>query len=164
MKYPKITKENFEEMINKIVVDGKLTVEPPKNDREFGEATKNLYGVRLHVDCMAYGLGSFNNHEFACKYEIKEYEDDYKKGEIYRLWEKKFSQYDGLKPLLKITFGETFCGGVSSHHYAQTYCDKETWERVRNWNGESANKQKRLKAAVEQHKSLVDIFGFNPFM
>ena len=164
MKYPKITKENFEKMFNKLMVNGKLNVEPPSNDKEFGEATKNLYGVRLSVDCMAYGLGSFSNYQYACKYEVKEKESDYSKVAVYKLWEEKLSQYDGLKALLDLTFGELFCGGVASSHYGQTSCDKETWERVKSWNGEKANQLKGLKSAVEQHQSLVDIFGFNPFI
>ena len=155
MKYVKVTAENFEEVSSK-------PIKPPKNNKEFREATKNLYGVELDVECLAYPIDSFGNGSgYACKYKILGDQNEYSKGEIYKLWEKKFSQYDGLKKLLDVTFGRLSCGGVARSHYGQTRCDKKTWDRVKKW--DKNNESKFIKNSIEQHNSLVDIFGFNPF-
>lgn len=154
-KYPIVTKENFKKV-------SAQPIKPPKNDKEFREATKNLYGIELSVSCFAYPVCAFGeNHKYACNYKINESQDDYSKGEIYQLWDKKFSQYNGLKVLLDATFGKLSCGGVAGSHYGQTRCDKKTWDRVRKW--DSNNDRKNFQNSVEQHNSLVEIFGFNPF-
>jgi len=179
-KYPKITKENFEKIVPTLIKEAKvynyswknwdtfqiLNISAPTNDKEFGEVTKKLYGIKLSVDCLAYPIGAFGEkREYACKYEIRESQNDYSKGKIYQLWEKKFSQYDGLKPLLNLTFGRLSCGGVAGSHYGQTNCDKKTWERVKNWNGKEMNDVKTLIAARKQHESMKEIFGgVDPFI
>lgn len=156
-KYPKITVDNFEEMYLKLI-DKKnwdyytLKIEAPKNLQDFKEATKNIYGVELSVNCLAYPVGSFGKDKYCCKYEICEKEDEYSKGEIYKLWENKLSQYDGLKPLLNLTFGRTFCGGVARSHYGQTECDKKTWERIRNW--DNNNDAKVIQKGIEQARDF----------
>ena len=163
----KITKENFDKFI-KDHTKGYgsnaflKNIELPKNLKEFKEITKLLYGVKLSVDCRAYPEGSFSNYKYSCQYKIKENQNDYSKGEIYQLWDEKFSQYDGLKVLLNSVFGELFCDGVAGRHYGQTKCDKKTWDRIKNW--DSNNDLKNLAGQVEQHNSLVEIFGHNPFI
>jgi len=166
MKYQKITKDNFEEFTKKYV-SGRwdkifVGLEMPNNLKEFKQFTKAIYGVSLEVECMAYPMGSFSNYEYSCKYKIiGKSESEYSKNPIMQLWNKKYGQYGGLKVFLNTCFGRLFCGGVSNTHYGQTECDKETWERVKNWDSE--NGIKNIKASIETHNSLVDIFGFNPF-
>jgi len=162
----KVTKENFEEFVKKYVTGNykaKLKgVKLPKNLNEFKKITKDLYDVELSVDCLAYPVGSFGkNKDYSCKYNIQESQDKYSKGEIYQLWEKKYSQYDGLKVLLDSVFGELSCGGVAGSHYGQTRCDKKTWDRIKNWDKD--NTTKLIKESREQDESLKEIFGFNPF-
>jgi len=161
--YPKITTKNFHSFIKDNVKKGRLEgIKIPSNLKEFKQATKNLYGVELSVSCMAYPLGSFHKYDYSCRYEIEGLsQEGYSKGDIYKLWEKEFSQYKGLKILLSSCFGELFCGGVGAYHYGQTKCDKDTWERVSNW--DSKNDKKVLIANKKQDDSLKDIFGFNPF-
>ena len=168
-KYPIITKENFEEIIDKLFIRTKiwnkswsnwdhydsLKLEPPKNLKEFKKATKNLYGIELSIDCIAYPLNSFGEQEYSCQYQIRENQDEYSKGEIYQLWEKRFSQYDGLKLLLNLTFGELSCGGVADHHYGQTRCSEKTWRRIKNW--DKNNTKKVLKEAIRQRIELRNI-------
>jgi hypothetical protein len=167
MKYPIITKENFQEFIEKHVVRkyGKETltgIEMPKNQEEFKEITKALYGIELDVECLAYQKNTFSRSEYSCKYEIVGTDhDEYSKNPIYKLWDKEFSQYDGLKVLLNTCFGELICGGVAGTHYGQTRCDEETWERVKNW--DSNNDTKLLINALEQDRAMKEIFGTNPF-
>ena len=161
-----ITKENFDKFI-KDHTKGYgsnaflKNIELPKNLKEFKEITKLLYGVELSVDCRAYPEDSLGNYKYSCQYEIKENQNDYSKGEIYQLWDEKFSQYDGLKVLLNSVFGKLSCGGVGGGHYGQTNCDKKTWDRIKNW--DSNNDLKNLVGQVKQHNSMVEIFGFNPF-
>ena len=161
-----ITKENFDEFIKNHTENSGSSVilkniELPKNLKEFKDITKLLYGIELSVDCRAYPKDSFSQYKHSCQYKITENQNDYSKGEIYQLWEQKFSQYDGLKVLLDSVFGKLSCGGVAGSHYGQTDCDKKTWDRIKNW--DSNNDLKNLAGQVEQHNSLVDIFGFNPF-
>lgn len=125
MKYPKITEENFEEMVKKLVyrkrvkcyTSGKdirysqayhLKVPYPKTRRDFFEMTKNMYGV---------GLGVTTNS--GRSYEIDGLERIYSKLPVARLWDKKYSQYDGLRVFLEYVFNSLVCGGVASRHYGQ---------------------------------------------
>lgn len=162
MKYTKVTEKNFEEFTNKHVSRNGgdlrlIDIEMPTNEKKFKQITKALYGVQLGVDCMAYPLGSFSNYKYACKYEITGIEQqEYSQNPIMKLWEKKYSQYDGLKPLLNSCFGVLFCGGVATYHYGQTKCDKGTWERVKNW--DNNNQIKVLKNLIDQRQSLNEIF------
>jgi len=166
MKYAIITKENFQEFIENHVVReyGKNTltgIEMPKNKEEFKEITKALYGIELDVECLAYRKGVFSGSDYSCKYEIVGTDQDkYSKNPIYKLWDKEFGQYDGLKVLLNTCFGELICGGVAGTHYGQTRCSEETWERVKNW--DSYNDAKLLKSALEQDRAMKEIFGTNP--
>ena len=168
-KYPIITKENFKEMVDKLFIETRiwdkswkvwdyyksLRLEPPKNLKEFRKATKNLYGIKLNVDCLAYPLNAFGDKQkYSCKYQIIENEDKYSKGKIYQLWEKRFGEYEGLQLLLNLTFGEVFCGGVANHHYGQTRCSEKTWRRIKNW--DKNNTTKVLKDEVEQRQSLME--------
>mgnify|MGYP000327236496 CR=1 FL=1 len=102
----------------------------PKNEAEFREFTKNIYGVELSVDCLAYPKGALGDG-YSCKYEIQGIEEsEYCKKGLMPLWNDKYGQYDGLKVFLNSCFGELSCGGVATYHYGQTNCDKETWLRV----------------------------------
>lgn len=138
-------------------------IEMPKNEAEFREITKKLYGVELGVECFAYPSSSFSNHEYAASYEIVwgDGEDRYASEGLMPLWEKKFTQYDGLKPLLNPCFGRLFCGGVARVHYGQTELDKDGYERIKNW-GES--QKNYVKHVVAQHNEMVSIFGHDPFL
>ena len=155
----KVIKENFDEFVSKHTTGNykaKLKgIKLAKNLEEFRQITKDLYGVKLSVDCLAYPQGAFGSKEYACQYKIREKQNDYSKGEIYRLWDKKFGQYDGLSVLLDSIFGKLNCGGVAGSHYGQTRCDKKTWERIKNW--DKKNDSKLAKASIEQAKSLKDI-------
>lgn len=170
MKYPKITKENFEEFTKKYVKGSYeprfIGIEIPKNLNEFKQFTKAIYGIELEVECLAYPEGLFTKRDgftHSCKYQIiGTTQDEYAKNPIMKLWDKKYGQYDGLKVLLNTCFGELSCGGVATYHYGQTKCDKATWERVKNW--DENNDLKNIKAMKYQHDSLVEIFGTNPFL
>jgi len=115
---------------------------------------------------LAYLEGSFTNRDgftHSCKYQIiGTTQNEYAKNPIMKLWDKKYGQYDGLNVLLNTCFGKLSCGGVATYHYGQTKCDKATWERVKNW--DENNDLKNFKAMKEQHNSLVEIFGTNPFL
>lgn len=164
----KVTKENFNEFIKKHTTRKSFDyflkgIKLPNNNEEFNKITEELYGVRLNVSCLAYPINSFGKESgYSCKYEIVEKQDNYCKGSIYKLWDEHFGQYDGLKVLLNSCFGVLSCGGVAGSHYGQTKCDKKTWERIKNW--DSNNDNKIIENQIEQHNSLVDIFGFNPFL
>jgi len=107
-KYPKFTVENFDEMIGRYYRGGKLRVPIPKTRQEFFDMTKSMYGVGLGVS--NYGIFS---------YKIEARESVYAKLPLPRLWDRKFSQYDGLKKLLEIPFNRLSCGGVAYSHYGQ---------------------------------------------
>jgi hypothetical protein len=159
----KVTEKNFESFVKKHVKDGRLYgIELPRNNDDFKKLTRDLYGVTLTVSCFAYPLGSFSNHTYSCSYEVAEVEDKYSSGKIYKLWEEKYGQYDGLSVLLDSCFGRRFCGGVARAHYGQTECDKKTWERVKNWDG--CNEMKHIKSAMAQHDEMVAIYGFDPLI
>lgn len=163
MKKKKITKSNFEAFTKKYVLskggdDFFVGLDMPKNEGEFKEFTKNIYGVELGVDCLAYPKGSFSGNDYSCKYKITGMEESkYSQNPIMQLWNKKYGQYDGLKVLLNTCFGVLSCGGVATYHYGQTICDKKTWERIRDWDGDNNNKV--IKSYIEQEQSLAEIFG-----
>ena len=166
MKYQKITKDNFEEFTEKYVSGGWDKIftglEMPKNISEFKQFTKAIYGVELNVECFAYPKNSFSRYEYSCNYKIiGKSESEYSENPIMKLWNKKYGQYDGLKVFLNTCFGRLTCGGVANSHYGQTECNKETWERIKNWDNENSNKY--IKSSVDTHRSLVDIFGVNLF-
>lgn len=117
-KYPIVTKENFEEITNKHVVFGGpfgtgylKNLPVPKTREEFFEMTRNMYGVGLGVSGRVYGGGG--------SYRIEADQSKYAREEIPALWDKKYSQYDGLKPFLCFTFNRVTCGGVAGSHYGQ---------------------------------------------
>lgn len=157
MREIKVTKKNFEAFTEKYVSKGYrklfIGIGMPKNEKEFKLFTKNIYGVELGVNCIAYPKGSFTNsggYEYNCKYEITGMtESEYSKNPIMKLWNDKYGQYDGLRVLLNSCFGELSCGGVATYHYGQTKCDKQTWDRINGWDGN--NYGKLLKHAEEQH-------------
>lgn len=161
MKYKKITEKNFESFTKKYVQtkgcdDFFIGLDMPKNLEEFREFTKNIYGIELSVDCLAYPKGSFSGNDYSCKYQITGmYEHEYSQTPIMMLWDKKYGQYDGLKVLLNTCFGTLSCGGVASYHYGQTRCGKETWKRIANWDGR--NTEKCINSYIEQQKSLAGI-------
>lgn len=170
-KYPKITSKNFEKFVKEHVIGSHSTstrfrnIDLPSNEQEFRQFTKNIYGVELSVKCVAHGNGEPDSKGmFYIDYEIQGMdESEYSKNPIYKLWDRKFGQYDGLKVLLNSLFGSIRCGGVARYHYAQaSTSDKSVWERITNWDNRNAEKQ--IEKAIEQHDSLVDIFGFNPFL
>ena len=127
-----VSKENFKDFIKKHVKNGLfINIDLPKNNKEFFEFTKNIYGIGLYCDVNVYG----DNKKYYCSYQIfGTIEDVYCKNKVYKLWEKKFSQYDGLKVLLNSLFGELYCGGVATYHYGQTRPSKKQFENIKNWN------------------------------
>lgn len=161
MKSIKVTKQNFNQFVsNHVKNDLFINLDLPKNELQFKEFTKNIYGVELGISCIAY---PFNGKDYKCEYRITGMkETDYSKNQIYKLWEKRFSQYDGLKVLLNSVFGELYCGGVASVHYGQSRCSKEQWDIIMKW--DNKNDEKYVEKLVEQHNVLFDIFGANPFL
>lgn len=166
---PFLTAETFEDFTKKYV-DGFGSyavlkgIEKPRNSVEFQELTKRLYGVELDVECFAYPLGAFSNHEYSANYKViyEGGQDKYSREGIYPLWDKKYSQYDGLKVLLTYCFGRLSCGGVAHVHYGQTEVPTKTdWLRIQKWGNQGKN---YLKHISDQHNSLVEIFGHNPFV
>lgn len=161
METIKVNKSNFSDFVNKYVENGIFhNLELPKNENDFKEFTNNVYGIELGVNCIAY---PYNGKEYECEYKITgitEYE--YSKNSIYKLWDKKFSQYEGLRVLLNSVFGELYCGGVSTYHYGQCRCTKEQWEVVLNW--DKNNESKYVEKLIEQHNQFCEIFGRNPFL
>lgn len=112
MNYPIITKENFDEITDKILFRKNcgvyvLRVSVPRTRKDFFDMTKNMYGVGLGV------IGDIG------RYRIDAIEDIYSELEIPKLWDKKYGQYNGLKPFLAHTFNSVSCGGVSNSHYGQ---------------------------------------------
>ena len=156
-----VNQSNFSEFVDKYVKNGIFcNLKLPTNENEFKEFTKNIYGIELGVKCIAY---PFNGKEYKCEYSIQGVtESEYSKNKIYKLWDKKFSQYDGLKVLLNSVFGELYCGGVATYHYGQCRCSKEQWEIVLKWDGNNENKY--VDSLIEQHNALCEIFGTNPFL
>lgn len=145
----KLTIENFEEKIEKVV--DFIKKNPPSTNKEFMKYTKNFYGVELTCKCTVYKSG--------VSYEVQELEKEYSQVPLYKKWEKKFSQYDGLKVLLNATFGRLTCGGVASRHYGQTeLTDINRLEKLKNWDGID-NSIKVIEAYKEQQKQLQEIFG-----
>lgn len=168
---PIISEKNFDDFINKHVVQKKYDeyhfkgIEKPRNSKDFREFTKRIYGVELDVECFAYPSGAFSRNdgygEASYKVIYDDRQDEYSKNPIYKLWDKKYSQYDGLKVLLDWCFGDVFCGGVAGAHYGQTVVPTKTdYLRISRWGD---NERNYKKSAIKQHNSLVDIFGFNPF-
>lgn len=118
-KYPIITEDNFEAMIKKLVVKRKfrskkdkyivkdfvLKVRSPKTRNEFYEMTKNMYGSGLTFSATTW------------RYEIIERQSDYDHTPLGKLWNKKYTSYDGLKVFLNTTFGDLQTGGVAGFHY-----------------------------------------------
>lgn len=119
IRYPKITKENFEELTDRLVHEvrfwnkrwksndiGKvIKVRAPRTRNEFFRFTRDMYGIGLTF------RGSFG------RYEIREKYDDYSKGEIAQMWAKKYENYDALKIFLSTAFGLLGTGGVAGSHY-----------------------------------------------
>ncbi len=161
-------KKEFETFVNKIVEvkdnyptmrsylggDINWKVPLPKTNKEFKVFTKKYYGVELNIDVVVVGEG--------ITYKIKESQSEYSQGELMKLWNDKFGQYDGLKILLKALFGELTCGGVAGSHYGQTKLEVEKRILLLNWDGVD-NRLKIVKKMKEQDKDLKDIFGVNPF-
>ena len=98
--------EEFEKFIEKIVEvknvswfgtkDINWRIPLPKTNEEFKKFTKKYYGVELNCSVVVWDDG--------IQYEILEEQNKYSKEELYTLWDKKFSQYDGLKVLLNALF------------------------------------------------------------
>lgn len=109
--YPIITAENFERMTDTLVAYRKgyrgraLKVRKPRTRQEFYDMTKAMYGV---------GLGVTGRVGF---YQIEAAESIYARLPIGALWDKKYSQYDGLKVLLEVAFGKLSTGAVAHSHY-----------------------------------------------
>lgn len=167
-KLPILTKESFEDFVKDHVQLIKSDeyhftgLQKPQCSEEFKDFTKNIYGVELDVDCFVYPLGAFSNYKYAANYKIKQEEGEYSKQGLMPLWNKKFGQYDGLKVLLDWCFGDLFCGGVAYSHYGQTEVPTlADYNRIKNWGNQQGN---YLKAAIEQHQSVVEIFGHDPFL
>lgn len=170
--YPIVTKGNFESFTNKYVFvsnmrwgdDAKfIYLEMPKNENEFKIFTKNIYGVELGVDCKAYPKGWFGTlHKCRhfCEYEITGMKrGEYNDMPIMKLWRKKY-EFPPLAILLNSCFGKLHCGGIG--YYGQTYCNKATWNRVKNW--DKFNDAKVIKGIIETHNNMVKDFGYNPLL
>lgn len=163
---PYLDESSFEAFINKHTKQIKygeyhfVGIQKPRNSTEFREITKRLYGVELDVSCYVYPVYSFSTCEYSANYKVLGTVSVYAREGIMPLWEKRFGQYDGLKVLLDWCFGDVFCGGVAGAHYGQTKVPtKKDYVRVQNWGNQKAN---YTKAVVDQHNSLVEIFGHNP--
>jgi len=170
---PQLTAETFEQFVAQHT-DGRnyrpklKGIEKPRNSAQFRELTRKLYGIELDVECFAYGTHAFgegDHYKYSANYRIVcEHEDGqqwYAKQGIMPLWDKKYGQYDGLKVVLDWCFGELTCGGVAHVHYGQTKgLSKSDHQRIMKWGSQEAN---RRKHAIDQHRSLVEIFGHNPF-
>ena len=156
-----INEKNFDEFVNKIVevestsssldaegINWKIPL--PKTNEEFKKFTKKYFGVELNADVVVWNDG--------IQYKIKESHNECCKNELYALWDKKFTQYDGLKVLLKALFGNLRCGGVAGSHYGQTKLDKSKREELINWD-EIENSVKIQLKLEEQKKDLQEIFG-----
>ena len=112
--YPIITEENFEEMTNRYIVKVgydrfRMRVKQPRTRDEFYEMTKSMFGTGL----------SFNGSAWSPSYEIEQKEDVYSETPLGKLYDEKYSQYDGLRPFLQWTFAEIHYGGVAGSHYGQ---------------------------------------------
>lgn len=143
------TPETFDEYITK--VNRYIKVNPPRCNDEFRIYTRLLYGVELNCKCHIYYPSLTDliySSEIKAKgdYCIKEKEDDYRKIELYRCWERKFGWYDGLKELLNSTFGPLYCGGVASSHYGQFQnISREKAEYLQHWDRPLDDMHKLLK-------------------
>lgn len=118
-KYPKITPQNFKEITDKLVSTRYMRpkwwtyheechfikVPFPETRQDFFDMTKTMFWVWLWV------TWSIHN------YEIDGIEDVYSELPIPKLWDKKYSQYDGLKVFLEYVFWPLSCGGVARSHY-----------------------------------------------
>lgn len=119
MKYPIVTKANFEDMTSQFAYKKGydvrlLKVRKPRTRQEFYELTKAMYGVGLGV------TGHTNGHSGS--YRIEANQIVYAHLDIPSLWDKKYSQYVGLKFFLDTCFGPLTCGGVAGTHYGQFKC------------------------------------------
>lgn len=148
-----LTVENFEEKINEVVEF--IRQNPPSTREEFKQYTKSFYGVELDCDVLVYPKGMLS-----VKYEIVQFEDDYSKCELYRMWDNKFGQYDGLQVLLDATFGELACGGVADSHYGQTkgLSEERRNKILENWDN-TPNFDKVIKDYIQTQHELNKIFG-----
>lgn len=72
------------------------------------------------------------------------------------LWSDKYGQYEPLKLLLIPVFGEIIVAGISEYEYGTTLCDKNTWDRIRNW--DDHNNQKLLDHISDLTNHLNKIF------
>lgn len=129
--YPIITAENFEPMVSTLVAYRKgyrgraLKVRKPRTRQEFYDMTKAMYGV---------GLGVTGRIGF---YQIEADQSIYAYLPIPKLWDKKFSQYDGLKVLLEAAFGKLGTGGVASSHYgSHSYGHRDELRLRKFWQSE----------------------------
>lgn len=122
----------------------------PKTNKEFKVFTKKYYGVELSCSVVVWSDG--------IEYTIKERQDDYSKGELYKKWDEMFSQYDGLRVLLSALFGDLSCGGVAVSHYGQTKLHKKQRDLLINWDGKS-NLLKQRQMIQEQNIYLMECFG-----
>lgn len=169
---PQLDESTFEAFVSKHV-DGSYRarlkgIEKPRNSAQFRELTRKLYGVELDVECFAYRphvFGEGKEYEFSASYRIVCSHEDgqrwYSQQSIFPLWDKKYGQYDGLKVVLDWCFGELTCGGVAGVHYGQTKgLTKTDHNRIKRWGSQENNHR---KAALDQHKAIVEIFGYNPF-
>lgn len=111
-KYPVFTEENFEHMFQKYVHFKKgygrcMKVRKPRNNVEFAEMTKGMYGKPLHMLRASIGY-----------YEVKEdHRGGYADYPLMKLWEQKCGQYDGVKVALNTAFGALGTGGTARTAY-----------------------------------------------
>ena len=123
--------KTFDKYIDRIV--DYIKKNPPSCNDEFKLYTKMFYGIELTCKWssdIAY-------------YEVYESEDDYCKVPLYRCWEKKFGQYDGLKVLLDNTFGTLSCGGVGNSHYGSV--NRIPGRTLEDWNRPLEDVHKYIK-------------------
>lgn len=129
-----VSKENFNQFSNKICkkdTDWKYIIKKkylPKNKEEFEKVTKNWFWVKLSF--LKLSRNSYYSWEgISIKIEIKEKEDDYSENEIYKLWEKKYSQYEWLRVLLDWIFWKLYCWWVAGSHYWQ-FIQKNNYSKI----------------------------------
>lgn len=148
-----LTVKNFEEKINEVVEF--IRKNPPSTREEFKQYTKAFYGVEIDCEAFVYPVST----NLSVSYLVVQRERDNAKCELYRMWDKKFGKYDGLRVLLDATFGELACGGVAHSHYGQTKgLSEERRKILKNWDN-TPNSDKVIKDYIQTQHELNKIFG-----
>lgn len=145
--YPKCTEATFEEYITEYVCgfgnkrilknqainysDCYINLPAPATKEECSDLAQALFGVPIdfskttrynknpHIDkTHGYQIHSGPNDLIVTGfYEVSQRYDDLCKIPLYKMWNKKFGQYDGIKPYLNTVFGKLGTGGTARASY-----------------------------------------------